>query len=266
MSKKEEIDLSQYSNEIVFQWVRTHNLKNIDITLPKNKVVVITGVSGSGKSSLAFDTIYKEWQFRYIESLSSYLRQFFNLWTRPEIEHCSGLSPAIAIEQNKKAGNSRSTVWTLTEIDDYMRLLFAKLGDSYCYSCWKEIKPTSIDAIMDEIKKDYIDQRIFLLKEAGAIKETDLLTRFVKKNRNKVEKWNWFTRYLLIWAWKEPVEYFYLEEPNVPKDYFPIKIYGIYDRITVEKNKIDRLKEDIIKILGETEKFGVYIDSKKNLN
>lgn len=260
MVVKKETDLSQYSNEIVFQWIKTHNLKNIDITLPKNKVIVITWVSGSGKSSLAFDTIYKEWQFRYIESLSSYLRQFFNLWTRPEIEHCSGLSPAIAIEQNKKAWNSRSTVGTLTEIDDYMRLLFAKLGDSFCYSCWKEIKATSIDAIMNEIKKDYIDKRIFLLKEAGEIKDVDLLTRFVKKNRNKVEKWNWFTRYLLMWEHKEPVEYFYLEEPNVPKDYFPIKVYGIYDRITVEGNKIDRLKEDIIKILWETEKFGVYVD------
>jgi excinuclease ABC subunit A len=260
MSKKTEVDLSQYSNEIVFQWVKTHNLKNIDIKLPKNKVIVVTGVSGSGKSSFAFDTVYKEWQFRYIESLSSYLRQFFNLGTRPEIEHCSGLSPAIAIEQNKKAWNSRSTVWTLTEIDDYMRLLFAKLGDSYCYSCGKEIKPTSIDVIMDDIKKDYMDQRIFILKEAWEIKDNEHLLKFVKKNRNKVEKWNWFTRYLLIWQSKEPVEYFYLEEPNVPKDYFPIKIYGIYDRVTVEKSKLDRLKEDIIKILWETEKFGVYID------
>ncbi len=88
--------------QIVFEGVNTHNLKNIDITLPKNKLIVITGVSGSGKSSLAFDTIYKEGQFRYIESLSSYLRQFFNLGDRPDILHCEGLSPAIAIEQNKK--------------------------------------------------------------------------------------------------------------------------------------------------------------------
>jgi len=260
MSKKMEVDLSQYSNEIVFQWVKTHNLKNIDITLPKNKVIVVTGVSGSWKSSFAFDTVYKEWQFRYIESLSSYLRQFFNLWTRPEIEHCSGLSPAIAIEQNKKAWNSRSTVWTLTEIDDYMRLLFAKLWDSYCYSCGKEIKPTSIEFIMDDIKKEYMDKRIFLLKEAWEIKDMEGILKFVKKNRNRVEKGTWFTRYLLVWEAKEPVEYFYLEEPNVPKDYFPLKVYGIYDRITVEKSKLDRLKEDVIKILWETEKFGVYID------
>lgn len=266
MSKKKEIDLSQYANEIVFQWVKTHNLKNIDVTLPKNKVIVVTGVSGSGKSSFAFDTIYKEWQFRYIESLSSYLRQFFNLGTRPEIEHCSGLSPAIAIEQNKKAGNSRSTVGTLTEIDDYMRLLFAKLWTSYCYSCSKEIKPSSVENILNEIKKNYSDKRVFLVKEAGEIKEAESLSKFVKKNRNKVEKGVGFTRYLLIWEWKDPVEYFYLEDPNIPSDYFPIKVYGIYDRITIEINKIDRLKEDVIKILWETEKFGIYVDDPNNTN
>ena len=97
MAKKININLENFQNEIVFEWVNTNNLKNIDVTLPKNKVIAVTGVSGSGKSSFAFDTIYKEGQFRYIESLSSFLRQFFNLWTRPEIDHCTGLSPAIAI-------------------------------------------------------------------------------------------------------------------------------------------------------------------------
>lgn len=111
-------------------------------------MITITGVSGSGKSSLAFDTIYKEGQFRYIESLSSYLRQFFNLGERPDIDYCSGLSPAIAIEQNKRTGNSRSSVGTLTEIDDYLRLLFAKLGETYCYKCHQEIKPQTIDSII----------------------------------------------------------------------------------------------------------------------
>ncbi|HKL44384.1 MAG TPA: excinuclease ABC subunit UvrA [Candidatus Absconditabacterales bacterium] len=266
MVKKNEINLSEYQNEIVFEGIKTHNLKDIDIKLPKNKVIVVTGVSGSGKSSLAFHTIYKEGQFRYIESLSSYLRQFFNLGTRPEIDHCTGLSPAIAIEQNKKGGNSRSTVGTLTEIDDYMRLLFAKLGDSYCYSCGKEIKPTSVDNIMNDIKKKYVDKRIFLLKEVGEIKDIDSLIRFVKKNRNKVEKGKGFTRYLILGAKKEPVEYFYLEDPNVPENYFPINIYGIYDRITVEKNKLDRLKEDVIKILSETEKFGIFVDGSSESN
>jgi len=283
-------------NWITFQWVRTHNLKNIDIQIPKNKIVTITGVSWSGKSSLAFDTIYKEWQFRYIESLSSYLRQFFNLWERPDIDYCSWLSPAIAIEQNKKAGNSRSSVGTLTEIDDYLRLLFAKLGDSYCRSCGKEIKPQTIEWIMKEIEKKYIKQKIYLLQESGSFKTKEDLLEFVKKNRNKVEKWKWFTRYLLVSSpqsvvdsekneskklktkgqWPrhaedrlktdlEPIEYFYLETPNVPDEYFPLDAFGIYDRVTVEEKKLARLKEDIIKILGETKKFWAYIESWKKI-
>ncbi len=267
-------NLGNMENKITFQGIKTHNLRNIDIEIPKNKLITITGVSGSGKSSLAFDTIYKEGQYRYIESLSSYLRQFFNLWERPEIDHCSGLSPAIAIEQNKKAGNSRSSVGTLTEIDDYLRLLYAKLGDSYCYNCGKEIKPQTIEQIMKEIQTKYMRQKIYLLQESGRFEKKEDLTDFVKKNRNKVEKWKWFTRYLLVAdtaikndAWTkikkketlEPIEYFYLETPNVPAEYFPITTYGIYDRVTVETEKIWRLKEDIIKILWEFKKFGIYI-------
>ncbi|MCX6822733.1 MAG: hypothetical protein NTX91_01895 [candidate division SR1 bacterium] len=200
MPKKsvEQTMMQSLGNQIVFQGVRTHNLRNIDLELPKNKLITITGVSGSGKSSLAFDTIYKEGQFRYIESLSSYLRQFFNLGERPEIDYCSGLSPAIAIEQNKRVGNSRSSVGTLTEIDDYLRLLFAKLGDTYCYSCGKIIKPQTIEQIMKSIEDDYGDQKIYLLQESGMLESKEDLNEFVKKNRNKVEKGKGFTRYLLV--------------------------------------------------------------------
>lgn len=274
-------------NKITFQWVKTHNLRDIDLEIPKNKLITITWVSGSGKSSLAFDTIYKEGQYRYIESLSSYLRQFFNLGERPEIDYCSGLSPAIAIEQNKKWGNSRSSVGTLTEIDDYLRLLYAKLGDSYCYNCGKEIKPQTIEQVMKEIQTSYMNQKIYLLQESGKFQKKEDLTEFVKKNRNKVEKGKGFTRYLLV-AWNrdekpgtsdedkktkkksqvasptslEPIEYFYLETPNVPAEYFPINTYGIYDRVTVEEEKLWRLKEDIIKILWEFKKFGIYVTEK----
>jgi len=263
--------MGNMENTITFQGIKTHNLKNIDIEIPKNKLITITWVSGSGKSSLAFDTIYKEGQYRYIESLSSYLRQFFNLGERPEIDYCSGLSPAIAIEQNKKAGNSRSSVGTLTEIDDYLRLLYAKLGDSYCYGCGKEIKPQTIEQVMTEIQTNYMSQKIYLLQESGKFEKKEDLTEFVKKNRNKVEKWKWFTRYLLVADATtkekkkdnlEPIEYFYLETPNVPAEYFPLNTYGIYDRVTVEKDKLGRLKEDIIKILAEFKKFGIYITEK----
>ena len=247
--------------ELVFEGIKVNNLKNLDLKLPKNKLITITGVSGSGKSSLAFQTIYKEGQYRYIESLSSYLRQFFNLWDRPEIDYCSGLSPAIAIEQNKRNGNSRSTVGTLTEIDDYIRLLFAKVGDSYCWKCGTQIKPQTVDQIIASMRENYDGKRIYLLKENGTFATKSDLLKFVKNNKQKVEKGNGFTRYLLLSQnpdKPDPIEYFYLEDPNIPENYFPINSFGIYDRITLEEAKRARLKEDIIKILSEAKKFGVY--------
>ena len=263
-TQKEKSDSSHFFDQgsLVFEWIRVNNLKNIDLTLPKNKLITITWVSWSGKSSLAFQTIYKEGQYRYIESLSSYLRQFFNLWDRPEIDYCSGLSPAIAIEQNKRVWNSRSTVGTLTEIDDYIRLLFAKLGDTYCWNCGSKIKPQTVDQILHTMKELYNNQRIYLLKESWSFSTKADLLKFVKTNKQKVEKGGGFTRYLLVSQNPEkadPIEYFYLEDPQIPTDYFPINSYGIFDRVTLEEQKVWRLKEDIIKILSETKKFGVYL-------
>ena len=269
--QKEKSDFSHFFDQgsLVFEWIRVNNLKNIDLTLPKNKLITITWVSWSGKSSLAFQTIYKEGQYRYIESLSSYLRQFFNLWDRPEIDYCSGLSPAIAIEQNKRVWNSRSTVGTLTEIDDYIRLLFAKLGDTYCWNCGSKIKPQTVDQILHTMKEIYSNQRIYLLKESWSFSTKADLLKFVKTNKQKVEKGGGFTRYLLVSQNPEkadPIEYFYLEDPQIPTDYFPINSYGIFDRVTLEEQKVWRLKEDIIKILSETKKFGVYLAEKNTTN
>ena len=269
--QKENSDFSHFFDQgsLVFEWIRVNNLKNIDLTLPKNKLITITWVSWSGKSSLAFQTIYKEGQYRYIESLSSYLRQFFNLWDRPEIDYCSGLSPAIAIEQNKRVWNSRSTVGTLTEIDDYIRLLFAKLGDTYCWNCGSKIKPQTVDQILHTMKELYSNQRIYLLKESWSFSTKADLLKFVKTNKQKVEKGGGFTRYLLVSQNPEkadPIEYFYLEDPQIPTDYFPINSYGIFDRVTLEEQKVWRLKEDIIKILSETKKFGVYLAEKNTTN
>ena len=270
-TQKEKSDSSHFFDQgsLVFEWIRVNNLKNIDLTLPKNKLITITWVSWSGKSSLAFQTIYKEGQYRYIESLSSYLRQFFNLWDRPEIDYCSGLSPAIAIEQNKRVWNSRSTVGTLTEIDDYIRLLFAKLGDTYCWNCGSKIKPQTVDQILHTMKELYSNQRIYLLKESWSFSTKADLLKFVKTNKQKVEKGGGFTRYLLVSQNPEkadPIEYFYLEDPQIPTDYFPINSYGIFDRVTLEEQKVWRLKEDIIKILSETKKFGVYLAEKSATN
>ena len=136
---------------IIIKGAREHNLKNIDIEIPRNKLVVITGISGSGKSSLAFDTIYAEGQRRYVESLSAYARQFLGLMEKPDVEFIEGLSPAISIEQKSTSKNPRSTVGTVTEIYDYLRLLFARIGVPYCYSCGKKIQRQTVQQIVDNI-------------------------------------------------------------------------------------------------------------------
>ena len=123
---------------------KEHNLKNVDIEIPKNKLVVITGVSGSGKSSLAFDTIYAEGQRRYVESLSAYARQFLEVMQKPDVDSIEGLSPAISIEQKTTSKNPRSTVGTITEIYDYMRLLFARIGIPYSPKTGKPIESQSV--------------------------------------------------------------------------------------------------------------------------
>ncbi len=130
---------------------RVHNLKNIDVNIPKNKLVVITGLSGSGKSSLAFDTIYAEGQRRYVESLSSYARQFLGMMEKPDVDSIEGLSPAIAIDQKSASSNPRSTVGTITEIYDYMRLLFARTGTPFCYLCARPIESQTVQEIVDRI-------------------------------------------------------------------------------------------------------------------
>src|SRR5512147_3285401 len=128
-----------------------HNLKNISLDIPRDSLVVITGVSGSGKSSLAFDTIFAEGQRRYMESLSTYARQFIGQMDKPEVESIEGLSPAIAIEQRSASHNPRSTVGTATEIYDYLRLLYARVGTPHCPNCGKVIRPQSAQQIITEI-------------------------------------------------------------------------------------------------------------------
>ncbi len=147
-----ETDLAPANDEaIVVKGARAHNLKNVHVTIPRNKLVVITGPSGSGKSSLAFDTIYAEGQRRYVESLSAYARQFLDQMTKPEVESVSGLSPTISIEQGTTSHNPRSTVGTVTEIYDFFRLLYARIGKPFCYKCGSAIKSQSPQQITDTI-------------------------------------------------------------------------------------------------------------------
>ena len=138
-------------NSIIIKGAKEHNLKDINIEIPRDKLVVITGLSGSGKSSLAFDTLYAEGQRRYVESLSSYARQFLGLMEKPDVESIEGLSPAISIDQKTTSRNPRSTVGTVTEIYDYIRLLYARIGVPYCPNCGKKIEKQTIDQIIDSV-------------------------------------------------------------------------------------------------------------------
>lgn len=149
--------------KIIIKGAREHNLKNIDIEIPRDSFTVITGLSGSGKSSLAFDTIYAEGQRRYIESLSAYARQFLDLLEKPDVDLIDGLSPSISIEQKSTSGNPRSTVGTVTEIYDYLRLLFARIGKQYCYNCGKLVSKQSTEQIIDSIISKYISKKIKIL-------------------------------------------------------------------------------------------------------
>src|SRR5512144_1256545 len=150
-------------DQIVVNGAREHNLKNIDVTIPRDKLVVITGVSGSGKSSLAFDTVYAEGQRRYVESLSAYARQFLGRMEKPEVDYIEGLSPAIAIDQKGTSRNPRSTVGTITEIYDYLRLLFARAGHPHCPICGREITSQTVQQIVDAVQAIEPGKRIMIM-------------------------------------------------------------------------------------------------------
>ena len=137
--------------QLVVRGAREHNLKNISVSIPRDRLVVITGLSGSGKSSLAFDTIYAEGQRRYVESLSAYARQFLGEMQKPDVDQIDGLSPAISIDQKGASRNPRSTVGTVTEIYDHLRLLFARIGHPHCPTCGREIERQSVQQIVDQI-------------------------------------------------------------------------------------------------------------------
>lgn len=148
---REQLKMLPKGEVIKIRGANEHNLKNIDLDIPRNKFVVLTGLSGSGKSSLAFDTIYAEGQRRYMESLSSYARQFLGQMEKPNVERIDGLSPAISIDQKSTNRNPRSTVGTVTEIYDYFRLLYARIGIPHCPNCGREIKRQTVDQMVDQI-------------------------------------------------------------------------------------------------------------------
>ena len=160
---RDDKSINMEKNYIFIKNAREHNLQGVDLKIPRNAMVVFTGLSGSGKSSLAFDTIYAEGQRRYVESLSAYARQFLGVMQKPNVEYIEGLSPAISIEQRAAGSNPRSTVGTTTEIYDYLRLLFAKIGVPHCHQCGRKITRQSAQEVVEQILKAPADSKIQIL-------------------------------------------------------------------------------------------------------
>lgn len=220
------------NDKIIIKGAKEHNLKNINLEIPRDKLVVITGLSGSGKSSLAFDTLYAEGQRRYVESLSSYARQFLGLMEKPDVESIEGLSPAISIDQKTTSKNPRSTVGTVTEIYDYIRLLYARVGTPYCPNCGKKIEKQSIDQIADNVMK---------IKEGTRIQ---ILAPVVRGRKGEYTK-----------LFED------LQKDGFARVRVDGEIYDLSDEIKIDKNKkheievvVDRLviKEDIVGRLTES--------------
>ena len=165
---------------IKIRGARQHNLKNIDVDIPRNELVVLTGLSGSGKSSLAFDTLYAEGQRRYVESLSSYARMFLGRMEKPDVDYIEGLSPAIAIDQKTTGRNPRSTVGTVTEIYDYLRLLYARVGVPHCPKCGRVIEKQPIDVMIDKIMQLPAGTRIQVLAPVVRRRKGEFKNLFAK--------------------------------------------------------------------------------------
>src|SRR5437660_3972958 len=176
------------SDSIVVRGARVHNLKNIDFEIPHNALTVVTGVSGSGKSSLAFDTIYAEGQRRYVESLSAYARQFLERIEKPDADTIDGIAPAVAIRQKNTTRNPRSTVATATEIYDYLRLLFARVGRTYCSNCGREVKKDTVDEVADAILALDPDTRlqvVFPLQRSAPVAQEESDAKKSRSSRKK---------------------------------------------------------------------------------
>ncbi|KLO24887.1 MULTISPECIES: excinuclease ABC subunit UvrA [unclassified Marinitoga] len=231
-------------NYIHVKGAREHNLKNIDVKIPKNKLVVISGLSGSGKSTLAMDTIYAEGQRRYLESVSSYARMFLGELKKPDVEYIEGLSPAIAIEQKSVSHNPRSTVGTVTEIYDYMRVLFARIGKPFCPKCNIPVEKSSIDEIIDKVYKEFDDSsRIYVFSPIAKEKKGEF-----KKEIEQMKK-NGYKRIEI------DGEIFDLEDIVSLKKSYRHTLNLLIDRLKLKKENFERLYEAIELSLKESDGF-----------
>ena len=246
MTKKSHLatktNFNPSAEKLIVKGARTHNLKNITVEMPRNKMVVFTGLSGSGKSSLAFDTIFAEGQRRYVESLSSYARQFLRQMQKPDVDEISGLSPAISIDQKSRSNNPRSTVATITEIYDYLRVLFARIGHPHCLICDREIKKLSNEEILETIISGVTDGKTNALHETSDGKNRKIMGVFVDKSKVRI-----FSPVVV----GRKGEYYQMLYDYLGRGYETVKIDGhikkLRERIDLEKNK----KHDIDILIDE---------------
>jgi excinuclease ABC subunit A len=223
------------NKKIIIKGAREHNLKNLSFELPRNKVVVFTGVSGSGKSSLVFDTIYAEGQRRYVESLSAYARQFLERMNKPDVDLIQGISPAVAIEQKTGAKNTRSTVGTTTEVYDYLRLLYARIGKTICFECGKEVKKATTGTVSDWLEEQTEDSKFYLGFPLHAHKG-----HTIKEEIDLLKKRGFFRIYF-----KKKLIDLNEEEKNPSKK---DKVSVIIDRFKVQKGKVRERLSDAIEV------------------
>lgn len=221
------------NNEIKIEGARVHNLKNVSLNIPREKLVVLTGLSGSGKSSLAFDTIYAEGQRRYVESLSSYARMFLGQMDKPDVDYIEGLSPAISIDQKTTSKNPRSTVGTVTEIYDYLRLLYARIGIPHCPKCGKEVKKQTVDQITDKILSLPERSRIQILAPVVTAKKGEHKSIFENAKKSG------FVRI------KVDGEMYDISEPPTLKKTQKHTIEIVIDRLIVKDDISSRLSDSI---------------------
>lgn len=228
-----------FMNKIIIKGAREHNLKNIDLELPRDKFIVFTGISGSGKSTLAFDTIFAEGQRRYLESLSSYARQFLGQMEKPDVDYIEGLSPAISISQKAASQNPRSTVGTVTEIHDYLRLLYAKIGTPHCPVCGREISKLSTDEIVGKIL------------DIGEKTEIEILAPVVRSRKGEYSE-------LLLEMYRRGFGKAYVDSKKYelnPKTKIPLARYKMHnidvlvDAVTINSENVSRIYEDVEKAL-----------------
>ena len=226
---------------ITIKGAREHNLKNLNLTLPREKLVVITGLSGSGKSSLAFDTIYAEGQRRYVESLSAYARQFLQLMEKPDVDSIDGLSPAISIEQKTSSRNPRSTVGTVTEIYDYLRLLYARIGKVFCYGCGRKITSQTVQHIVDQVQSIPIGKKVIILAPIARNKKGEFKKEILDMKRKG------FVRARINGDIRS------LDEEIVLNKKFKHTLEVVVDRLVIKENMGKRLADSVETALNHGE-------------